>query len=58
VPIVGHPDKDKNVVKRLVRQIKELAREYAVRLGFMKDVERAMGREETTVGKRRAAMAA
>jgi hypothetical protein len=38
-----------------------LAREYGERLGdrgFLRDIERAMGREEATVAKRRTAMAA
>ena len=48
-------------IKRTVQQIKELAREFAVSLGdpgFMRDIERAMGREEETVAKRRTATAA
>jgi hypothetical protein len=46
---------DQHVVKKVVRQIKELAREYGERRGFLGNVERAMGREEETVEKRRAA---
>jgi hypothetical protein len=51
---------DKNVVKKLVRQIKDLAKEFGEGLGdpgFLRDIERAMGRESETIGKRRAAMA-
>jgi hypothetical protein len=49
------------VVKRVVGEVKALAREYAERLGdpaFLRDIERAMGRESATVEKRRAATAA
>jgi len=62
--VIGRPEfgsPDKNVIKRVVCQIKRLAREYAQRLGdsgFLRDIERATGREAATVGKRRAAMAA
>ena len=48
------------VIKRAVQEIKALARQYASGIGdpaFLRDIERAMGREETTVEKRRAAMA-
>jgi hypothetical protein len=58
-PLVGNPGE--NLAKRVVFQIKELAREYGERLGnpgFLRDIERAMGRELATVQKRRAAMAA
>jgi hypothetical protein len=61
--LVGRPElgfADKNVIKKVVQQVKALAREYALRLGdpaFLRDIERAMGREAATVGKRRAAMA-
>ena len=57
-PLLGSPGK--NRVKAVVGHIKELAREYAVMRGdpgFLRDIERAMGREAATVGKRRAAMA-
>ena len=46
------------VIKRVVQEIKALAREYAQRLGdpaFLRDIERAMEREEATVQKRLAA---
>jgi hypothetical protein len=49
------------VVKKVVQQVKELAREYAASLddpGFLRDIERAMGREEETVAKRRTATVA
>lgn len=58
-PSVGSPGRF--VVKRVVQDIKALAREYAERLGdpgFLRDVERAMGREEATVQKRLATGAA
>jgi hypothetical protein len=58
-PLLGSPGK--NRVKQVVCGIKELAREYAVRLGdpdFLRMVEMAMGRETATVEKRRASMAA
>jgi hypothetical protein len=57
-PQVGSPDK--NVIKKVVQQVKQLARDYAERLGdpiFIRDIERAMGREAATVQKRRATMA-
>ena len=57
-PALGSPGKF--AIKRVVQPIKELAREYALRLGdpgFLRDIERAMGREEETVAKRRTAMA-
>jgi hypothetical protein len=57
-PSLGSPGKW--VVKRVVQEIKQLAREYAASLddpGFLRDVERAMGREEETVAKRRTATA-
>jgi hypothetical protein len=57
-PLLGSPGK--NRVKQVVCRIKELAREYAERLGdsgFLRMIERAMGREAATVEKRRAAMA-
>ena len=49
------------VIKRVVQQVKQLAREYAASLddpGFLRDIERAMGREEETVAKRRTTTAA
>jgi hypothetical protein len=58
-PQLGSPDK--NIVKRVVCQIKQLAREYAERLGdagFLRAVERAMRDEQATVAKRRVAIAA
>jgi hypothetical protein len=48
-------------IKRAVQEIKALARLFADSLGdpgFLRDIERAMGREEGTVAKRRTAMAA
>ncbi len=48
-------------IKRTVQQLKQLAREYAERLGdpgFVRDIERAMGREEETVAKRLTSTAA
>ena len=48
-------------VKRVVQQLKQLEGEYATSLGdpgFLRDIERAMGREEATVAKRRTATAA
>ena len=44
------------VIKRVVQQIKALAREYAERLGnpaFLRDIDRAMDREQATIEKRR-----
>ena len=61
--LVGRPDlgsPGRYVIKRTVQEIKALAREYASDIGdpaFLRDIERAMGREEATVEKRRAAMA-
>jgi hypothetical protein len=58
-PLAGNPGK--NRVKQVVQQIKSLAREYATSLGdpaFLRDIERAMGREDETIQKRRTAMAA
>ena len=49
------------VIKRVVQQVKGLAREYAERRGdpaFLRDIQRAMDREEATVQKRLAATAA
>jgi hypothetical protein len=48
-------------VKRIVSEVKALAREYAQRLGdpaFLREIERAMAREEQTVRKRLATGAA
>ena len=48
-------------IKRIVQDIKALARRHALALGepgFLRDVERAMDREAATVEKRRAATAA
>ena len=56
---LGRPSKF--VVKRVVGEIKDLAREHAKLLGdsaFMWSVERAFQREAETFGKRRSAMAA
>ncbi len=58
-PALGSPGK--YVIKRVVQDIKALAREYAASLGdpaFLRDIERAMGREEETIEKRRRAMTA
>ena len=58
-PSLGSPGKW--VVKRVVQQVKELAREYAESLGdpgFLRDIERAMAAESETVEKRRATMTA
>ena len=43
------------VIKRVVGEIKALAREFAQRLddpGFLREIDRAMGREEATIQKR------
>ncbi len=58
-PRWGNPDK--NVVKKIVQDVKGLAGESAQRIGdpeFLGMVEKAMEREVATVEKRRAAMAA
>ncbi len=58
-PSLGSPGKWG--IKRVVQDIKQLAREYAEHLGdpgFVRDIERAMGREEETVANRRASTAA
>lgn len=61
--LVGRPDlgnPGRSVIKRVVQEIKALARQYASGLGdpaFARDIERAMGREEETVQKRRATTA-
>jgi hypothetical protein len=50
---LGRPDK--NRIKKVVQQIKELARRYAETTGdqgFLRDVDRAMGRERATVDRR------
>ena len=56
---LGNPGK--YVVKRTVQQVKELLRQYAASLGdpaFVRNIERAMNREEETVAKRRTTTAA
>ena len=58
-PLAGNPGK--NRVKQVVQQIKELARStplHSATRAFLRDIERAMVREEETVQKRRTAMAA
>ena len=58
-PSLGSPGKW--VIKRVVQQVKELAREFAMSLGdseMLRRVERAMASEGETVEKRRTAMAA
>jgi hypothetical protein len=60
--LIGRPDlgsPGKYVIKRVVQEIKALARQYASGIGdaaFFRDFQRAVGREEETVQKRRAAM--
>lgn len=62
--LVGRPEfgsPGKFVVKRVVCQVKELAREYAVMVGnqdLLRRIERARAAEEETMAKRRAAMTA
>ncbi len=62
--LVGRPDlgsPGKWIVKRTVQQVKDLLRQYAASLGdpgFLREIERAMGKEEGTIEKRRMAMAA
>ncbi len=54
---VGYPDK--NIVKKIVRGIKDLAREYAQKIGddnLVMSIDRAMGKESQTVQKRLAAV--
>ena len=49
------------VIKRVVAEVKALARKYAQRLGdpaFLREIERAMEREGATVQKRLATVAA
>lgn len=58
-PSLGSPGKW--VVKKVVQDVKRLAREYAASLGdpeLLRRIERAMAAESETVGKRRAATAA
>lgn len=61
--LVGRPDlgsPGKFAIKRTVQEIKQLAGEFALALddpGFLRDIERAMGREEETLAKRRVATA-
>ena len=56
--LVGRPDlgsPGRWVIKKVVQDLKALAREYAERIGnptFLRDVQRAMGREEATITKR------
>ena len=56
--LVGNPElgsPSHAVLKRVVREIKQLAREYAESTGdagFLRQVERSLGREEETVAKR------
>lgn len=50
---LGRPDK--NRIKKVVQQIKELARRYAETTGdqgFVRNVDRAMGRERATIDRR------
>ena len=57
-PDLGHPNA--YAIKKTVQAIKSLAQQYAASLGdaaFLRDIERAMGREEQTVSKRRATTA-
>jgi hypothetical protein len=60
--LAGSPEvggKGRYVIKRVVQQIKALAREYAGSLGdpeLLRRIEKAMAGEEETVEKRRAAM--
>jgi hypothetical protein len=57
-PALGSPGKWG--VKRAVQQLKQLAGEYAAAVGdpgFLRDIERAMEREQETVAKRRTATA-
>jgi hypothetical protein len=61
--LVGRPDlgcPGRYAVKCAVQQLKQLARDYAASLGdpgFLRDIEKAMGREEETIEKRRTATA-
>ena len=58
-PSLGSPGKW--VIKKVVSEIKTLAREYALGIGdpeLLRRVERAMAGESETIGKRRAAMTA
>lgn len=56
--LVGNPDlgrPGKFVIKRVVQQLKALAREFAQRRGdpaFLRDVQRAMERESETISRR------
>ena len=62
--LVGGPTlgaQEGSQVKAIVQKVKALAKEYAQRRGdpaFLREVERAMEREEATVAKRRTATAA
>jgi hypothetical protein len=58
-PALGSPGRW--VVKKVVQDVKRLAREYALGIGdpdLLRGIERAMDAEGETVGRRRAAMAA
>ena len=56
-PSLGSPGKW--IIKRTVRQVKEMAREFfSGDPGLLRKIERAMASEEETVAKRRAATAA
>jgi hypothetical protein len=58
-PSLGSPGKW--VIKKIVQDVKRLAREYALGIGdpqLLRGIERAMAGESETVGRRRAAMAA
>ena len=53
-PALGIPNR--STLRRIVREIKDLAKVFAKNdPGFLRQVERAMGREQETVGKRLAA---
>ena len=58
-PALGSPGRW--VIKKIVQDVKRLAREYAASLGdpeLLQRIEKAMAGESETIGKRRAAMAA
>ena len=61
--LAGSPEiggKGKDTIKRMVRRIKQAANEFAASRGdhaFLRDIERAMDREEATVAKRQATTA-
>jgi hypothetical protein len=60
--LVGRPDlgsPNLYAIKQAVKEIKTLAQQFASSLGdpaFLRDIERAMGREQETISKRRATM--